>query len=337
MIRYFLSPSWQGVSVALASYLGMTWALLWLAGESQLTDPNNFLYWTIVTASTVGYGDAAPASFFGKLIVALFVIPFGLGIFAMLIGNVAGFMINQWKRGLRGLKPMHVESHILVIGWNGHKSVQLLRLLVHESKNNHQRKIVLCVTDDIENPMPEEIGFVRVSSFIDNDEMQRAAIDKASGIIISTPTDDTTMTTALYCHSVNPNAHTIVYLSEDSLGDLLRQHCPGVECMPSIAIEMQAKAIMDPGSSALHQELLNGDHGMTQYATVLPDHSEPVTVDALFEGFKSRHNATLIGVAENPRQAIAINPELDRLVRGGETIYYIAKQRINFDWEAFRV
>jgi voltage-gated potassium channel len=337
ILRHFVELSWQGVLMALASYLVASYGMLWLAGEAELTGTRDFIYWIVVTASTVGYGDLSPSTTAGKYITSFFVIPIGLGMFALIIGHIAAFTAAQWKMGIRGLRTMNIDNHILVIGWNGNRTHQLLKLLIEESRYNQQRPIVLCTTEEMENPLPEDIGFVRVTSFTDDEEMKRAAVERASGIIINTQSDDMTMTTALYCSSVNQTAHTIVYFSDDTLSGLLRQHCPAIECMPSVAIEMQVKAVMDPGSSALHQELLNAAHGMTQYSVVYPDGQESISIRELFYGLKSQYDATLIGVTDSVRNPIKVNPALEKKVIPGNTLFYIADDRIkDFDWESMR-
>lgn len=333
VVRHFLDLSWQGLIMVLAGYILISWGLLWLAGERELVDRQEFFYWLVVTASTVGYGDLSPASQAGRWIVSLFVIPVGLGTFALVVGRVAAFSAAQWKKGIRGLKMINAEDHILVIGWNGRRSLQLLKLLVTEAEQHHQRRVVLCTMEDIENPLSEEIGFVRVGSFTDEQEMARTSISKASCIIINTSSDDLTMTTALFCNGVNKDAHIIVYFADDSLSKLLKLHCPRVECTPSVAIEMQAKAAMDPGSSALHQELLNAAQGMTQYSVQYPLDKPETTVDYLFSKLKHEYNATLIGVTHNGDQGIALNPPLTQALQPGSTLYYIADKRIqNFNW-----
>lgn len=336
ILRHFVELSWQGVFIALASYLVASYGMLQLAGEAGLTE-RNFIYWIVVTASTVGYGDLSPSTTAGKHITSLFVIPVGLGMFALIIGHIAAFAGAQWKKGIRGLRTMNIDNHILVIGWNGNRTLQMLELLIEESRHNQQRPIVLCTTEEMENPLPEDIGFVRVTSFTNDKEMKRAAVERAYGIIINTQSDDMTMTTALYCYSVNQTAHTIVYFSDDTLSSLLRQHCPDIECMPSVAIEMQVKAVMDPGSSALHQELLNATHGMTQYSIVYPDGQMSISIRDLFYGLKSQYNATLIGVTDSVRNPIELNPAFDKNVQPGNTLYYIADDRIkHFYWEGMR-
>lgn len=335
--RHFLDLSGWGLLAVLAGYFVITWILLYFANEHALLNRQDFLYWLIVSASTVGYGDLSPSTPAGKLIVAVFVIPFGLGLFALVVGRVAVFSASQWKKGIRGEKMLTLKNHVLVIGWNEKRTLHLLRLLIEEAAQNQQRNIALCTTQEIENPLPDEIQFVRVNSFTDDEQMRRAAVTEASCIIINSAVDDVTMTTALYCSGVNKDAHIIVYFSDDSLSQLLKTHCPKIECMPSIAVEMQVKAAMDPGSSVLHQELLNASQGMTQYSISVPLQEAAQTVEEIFLGLKSKYDATLIGIRPHGQDQLLLNPPLDISVEPGATLYYIADNRIkHIDWGQLR-
>jgi voltage-gated potassium channel len=336
LLRHFMELRWHSVLLAIALYFSLSWVLLWLSGEQTLITNSSFVYWIVVTASTVGYGDLSPTTIPGKYTVAFFVIPFGLGLFGLAIGRVAAFTSFQWRKGIRGLKNLDYEGHILVIGWNEGRTLQLLKLLLREtSYHSNKQQIALCVRADIDNPLPDMVGFVKVASFSSDEDMLRAGVDKAGCIIIDNPEDDITMTTTLYCTTKNPSAHTIAYFQDDKLVTLLKQHCPNVECMPSVAVEMMAKSAVDPGSSALHHQLLNADEGMTQYSVKYTG-KRTLPIRSFFTLFKESYEATLIGVSTD--SDMTLNPSLETIVTPGSTIYYIADERINrIDWEAFSV
>jgi voltage-gated potassium channel len=334
MLKHFMNLRWHSLLLAIVFYLAATWILLAASGEADLVNRQDFLYWVVVTASTVGYGDLSPSTVAGKYVTALFVIPLGLGLFGLAVGRLAAFVSFQWRKGVQGLKPIHYKNHILVIGWNENRTLQLIKLLLRDIEYaEEQTKVALCVRADIENPMPEDIGFVKVTSFSSDDDMARAAIADAGCIIIDNPDDDITMTTALYCASKNSSAHIIAYFQEEKLGELLKSHCPNIECMPSVGVEMIAKSAVDPGSSALHQELLDVDKGMTQYSVVYQGQADAQVRD-LFLFLKETYQATLIGVTCREGESLQLNPDLADVVPVGARLYYIADERINrINWE----
>lgn len=321
----------RNLALLVVAYIVVSWALLSLSGEHALTsEPSTFIYFLMVTASTVGYGDHSPQTSLGKWIVVLLVIPGGLTLFAALIGRLAGGAVDYWRAGVLGKRRVGVENHILLLGWNGQRTIHLIRMLQHEEEG--KRPIVLCSRSDIENPLPGEIGFVKVTSYTDTQEMEKTAIDKAGCIVVDNLEDDITLSAALYSANVNPSAHLLAYFKDEALSRLLNQHCPNAECIPAVGAEMLAKAAVDPGSSALHQELLASTRGMTQYSTVYPQSMSPIKVELAFDYMKRHFHSTLIAL--DVGKGIELNPDLEREIVAGAKIFYIADERIeNFEWE----
>lgn len=335
MLAYFSESRWYTIVIVTGFYGLSSWGLLWLAGEEALTDNTEFIYWLAVTASTVGYGDLSPQSTAGKLIVALYVIPLGLSIFAMVIGRIAAWVSDHWQKGLLGMKSLHVDKHILVIGWNEQKTMLLLDLLLKEREALAEKPaIVLCVKADIQNPMPGKVEFVHVESFNKDSDMDRACISTASVILIDNPQDDVTLTTALYCSQRNPDAHQVAYFTDDSLVPLLQQHCPNVECTPSVSVEMLAKSAFDPGSSMLHHDLLSVDAGQAQFSVAMPGDASGLNVEQAFINLKKHYNAILIGYAPAGKyREMIVNPDFSLTLTGGDILFYIAERRISdLDW-----
>ena len=338
LVRVFSETSWYTIVFALFFYSASSWYFLHLAGETALTNHTDFIYWLVVTGSTVGYGDLSPSSSAGKLLVALYIIPLGLSIFALIVGRIATWVSYQWHKDNRGLKDHMAENHIIVMGWNEERTMQLLTLLIKENaQNDVKADIILCVKKDISNPLPGQIDFVKVSSFNRDEDMNRSCVSDAKTILIDNPDDDITMTSALYCSKRNPNAHIVAYFNDESLVGLLKDHCPNVECTPSVAVEMLVKSAFDPGSSLLHHDLLSVDAGQEQYSTIVPDDTPAMAVEHLFFGLKSHRNAIFVGFAKRGNESnIHVNPDFSEQVCAGDRIFYIANKRINhFDWTLF--
>ncbi len=324
-VRHLGELTGRNLIFLLLGYVSVCWILLSLAGESALTESISvFFYYLVVTASTVGYGDYSPASEMGKWVTSLFIIPTGLGLFAIVIGQVAKILVESWRKRIMGKWSLNMKNHILVLGWNEKRTLDMLGMLLHEEKN--RRTIVLCTSADIKNPMPGVIEFISVASYVDSKEMVRAGVAEASCIIIDTPEDDVTLSAALFSSDQNPDAHILAYFHKEELSNLLKAHCPNVECIPSVSVEMLAKAAIDPGSSTLHQELLSTTTGMTQYSVVYPKGKEAVPFETLFHLLKHQYDAILIAVERG--NGIEINPELSTDIGEGTTLFYISDERI---------
>ncbi|WP_444885396.1 potassium channel family protein [Microbulbifer sp. PSTR4-B] len=322
----FVKANILTILVGVLGYVMGSYLLLSVAGEHEIVDPANFIYWLIVTASTVGYGDFSPVTPAGKVVVATWVIPFGLSLFALVLTKV-GFVISEFvHRGKRGLRMTNHVNHTVIIGWNGTRTLRLIELLLSKT-NGTATDIVLCVEADIENPMPGKIDFVRVESFSHIESMQRAALVDAARIIIDNPLDDVTLTTALFCDKLSPNSHKTAYFQDENVGELLRSHCPNIECIPSVAVELLAKSSLDPGSARLHRQLLDSTYGMTQYSIEYQG-ERPLLFSALFDHFKKNLSATLIAVRRQGIVKINVNPALTDEVNRGDMLYYISAKRL---------
>lgn len=67
--------------------------------ESGFTSIPQSVYWAIVTMTTVGYGDVAPATVLGKILASAVMIT-GYGIIAVPTGIVTSELANLWKEAV---------------------------------------------------------------------------------------------------------------------------------------------------------------------------------------------------------------------------------------------
>jgi len=88
------------VATALLIVLG---GLLIRQVEPGITSAEDGIWWSLVTASTVGYGDIAPKTSLGRLIAAGLMLT-GIGTLGMITGSIATYFI-----GLRGARNPHVR------------------------------------------------------------------------------------------------------------------------------------------------------------------------------------------------------------------------------------
>ncbi|VUD58613.1 hypothetical protein TDB9533_02467 [Thalassocella blandensis] len=326
LVAFILGANTLSLLGCLFAYVAISYLLLAFSGEKALIAHDVFLYWLVVTASTVGYGDFSPTTDAGRLVTALFIIPAGLSLFAIGVGRVGLYLSDMIQKGKRGLRMTRASNHCVIIGWNGQRTMRLINLLLTK-ENGHQEKIVLCHNTAMDNPLPSKIEFVKVDGYTDDEEMKRAAIDQAARIIVDTQQDDITLATALFCHNQNPSSHIAVYFKDDDHAGLIRAYCPKVEVVPSVSIEMIARASVDPGSANLHQNLLDPAVDASQFSFVLKTDSEH-SFSELITHFRDAYQAIPIAIRKLGTEEVDINPTDDVKLLQGDVIYYIADKRI---------
>ena len=75
------------------------------------------IWWSIVTLTTVGYGDISPSTPGGR-ILAVLIMFFGIGLLGMLSAILATLLIRKRMREDKGMCASTVDNHIIICEWN---------------------------------------------------------------------------------------------------------------------------------------------------------------------------------------------------------------------------
>ena len=330
--RHIHHVSWLSVVSLLFAHMALTWGCLFLAKETELLPISQFIYYYIVTTSTVGYGDFSPTTELGKLFVAIVQIPMGLALFGVILGKVGQTITGLIKASMTGDKDYSGQTeHILIFGYHPSRTSKMINYILADNKRD-ERRILLAVNDQITHPFPDNphVDFVRLSSFTNRDELKRVAIDSADKVIIDGRDDDQTFTTALkISRLVNERCHISAYFIDESKSEMLREHCKNVESTSSKSVEILVRSMQDPGSSRIQEELLSTLYGDTQFSLEVGEVKAGLKFEALFFHFKKQCDATILGIAHNRvGDGLDLNPPLDMVVKPGYILHYMAVERV---------
>lgn len=76
--------------------------------EENIDSYADGLWWSIVTVTTVGYGDIAPSTLSGRL-VAIFLMVIGIGLIGMLTGSITTYFVKKPKDGHHTIRYIQSE------------------------------------------------------------------------------------------------------------------------------------------------------------------------------------------------------------------------------------
>lgn len=326
----FLKLSWLALLLVLLGHFAFSWSLMWLAGEEGLLSPAQWLYFYVTTSTTVGYGDLSPGSELGRVLAALFILPGGVVFLAAVLGKLSSFFITVWRKGMQGRGDFSgLENHIVIFGWHRNQTPKMVELIFGDTRREN-RKVLLCTSQEMENPFPEQVLFIRGESLNDPALIQRTGIENAARVIVFRDTDDQTLATCLTIAATRTKAHIVAWFENDQMVNLLHSHCPQIECHSNISMELLVRSAQDPGSSRLQQQLLSTLIGPTQYSVRIPEDFAGTTFGRLLEFFKVNHEAIALGIADSATgNDLKLNPASAESVNAGQVIYYMSAQRIH--------
>ncbi len=330
--------SWDTVFVLAACHLAISWGVIALTGGEEIAEGGVFWYFYATTATTVGYGDYSPTTWGGRLFTVLWIMPGGIALFTTIIAKAVQQVSDRWRKSVLGQSSYeNLADHIVILGWHGFRTQRMVDQLRGDI-GEKDREIVLCTAQVIENPMPDQVRFIRGAELNTPDVLTRAGVATAGNIIALGHDDSETLAAALGAAAANHDAHIVAYFDHESFADLLKAHCPHAECNVSLSIELMVRSAQDPGSSRVQRQLLSTLEGPTQFSLVVPTDAGAVRYGALFARLKENHDATLIGVAESALgDDLILNAPSSHRVDPGTIVYFMAAQRIapsEIDWPA---
>lgn len=207
-IRGWYSLAWRGV--ALAGLLVLLVLFHWLERDG-LKDSHDgvvsfidVIYFTMISATTTGYGDIVPVTDGTRLFDALVVTPIRILFLLILAGSAYQFVARRsWERFIMKRIQRSLCDHIVVIGY-GTKNSRAVQELVDTGTQPHNIVVVDMVEARLE--VAEALGCTVMKADATDDETLKAThIDRARLVIISAGRDDTSILVCLSVRHLAPN------------------------------------------------------------------------------------------------------------------------------------
>jgi voltage-gated potassium channel len=301
--------------------------ITWLEPDVDIL---NALWWSIVTMTTVGYGDIAPVTIGGR-IMAIVLMFFGIGLLGTLSATLASVLVEKKIKEDRGMKSYNFENHIILCEWN-YRARAILQEL-RADPQTEEAPIVLIA--DIDGKPVDDANLFFIQGDVNDETLKRANLAKAKTVVIvgdfrmdATARDGKVVLTTLTIESLNPNVYTIVELvNEANVPHCERANADEIIVSNEVSSGLMARAALNHGITKVVSELLSSHHGNELYKLPIP---APMVgrqfMDAFIE-MKQTHQCIVVAVEKEDGENVISNPPADYRLEAGDCLIVISPDK----------
>ncbi|MDP6155226.1 MAG: potassium channel family protein [Candidatus Thermoplasmatota archaeon] len=219
------------------------------------------LYFTIVTVTTLGYGDIVPVTERARMVDAFIITPVRMLVWVLFIGTAYQFVIQRfWEEYRMNRLLKKLKGHVIIAGY-GSTGAATVNELVHKGYDD-DRLIAIDKKEDNVKEAAEAGATGILGDSASEDVLTRAGIHGAAVIIITTPHDDTNVLIALTAKDLNPGIKIISRVRQHENIKQLKRAGADVIISPSLTSgNLMAVAVSNSNSVELIGELLTTSRG----------------------------------------------------------------------------
>jgi voltage-gated potassium channel len=162
------------------------------------------LYMTVITLSTVGFGETRALSSSGRVFTIVLIV-LGVSTVAYALSSIGEYILNvrvgprvRERRMMRAISKL--ENHFIICGFGR------VGRSAYESLKEAKGEIVIIEKDNEQAEMPLALGLTVVIGDATIDEtLKQAGIEKARGLMVCSGNDSDNLFIVLSARSLNPN------------------------------------------------------------------------------------------------------------------------------------
>ena len=278
------------------------------------------LYMTVITLSTIGYGEVNPVSQPGR-IFTLFLIVMGVGFFLYVIGNVVQFLVEGRIRLILGRHKLdkqigQLNNHYIVCGY-GRMGRAFCRYLI-------QKRLKFVVVEKNEDRIPvmntDHVLYVAGEATIE-ENLQKAGIKRASNLIGTLGTDADNVFLVLLAKGLNPNLYVVARASQNASKKPLDTAGADVDVSPfDIGARRMAHAILRPNVIRfLEFAFADEDTDIHIEEIAVAESSKFVGVSLQDSGIRQDYNLMILSIVTVDGEML-FNPSAGTIIKSGEKV-----------------
>ncbi|MDH5610233.1 MAG: ion channel, partial [Cyclobacteriaceae bacterium] len=301
-----------------------------ISDQSAITNYSNAIWYSIVTLTSVGYGDIYPSTTYGRAIGYVFVIS-SLAFYGLLIGSFSSFIANLKESKKLGYNGTNFENHAVIIGWNEFGNMVTSQLL------GVGKKIAIVLNnktdiDFINEKYNSKHIFTLYSDFKNFELLKKVNIEQSSIVFVNLDSDTEKLVYILNIRKLYPDLDFVVTLDNGDLKNtFISAGVTNTISKHEISSKLLASYMFEPDVATYSESIMSfartdTDYDIKQFLVTSSNPYLGQLYQDVFFDLKQKYNTVLIGITKRDKfgnRKLIKNPLGDLKISSGDYLLVI--------------
>jgi len=284
------------------------------------------LYMTVITLTTVGYGEIHEVSRFGQIYTIVLIIS-GVGFSLYVIGAIVQFVVEGRVQNILGRRRLdkrikQLSNHYIICGYG-----RIGQVLCEKLIDQHKKLVIIEKNENISNSPKKGTSLYIIGNAADEHILMKAGIDRAAGLVAALGTDTDNVFLVLTARQLNPDLYIMARASHNECkAKLIAAGANQVESPYDLGATRMAQRITRPTVTGFLDMAVTHRREDIQMEEIPVDETSPLVNITLKEsGIRQNFNLIIIAIQKSDETMI-FNPSFDTVIQGGDTVIAVGKQ-----------
>lgn len=283
------------------------------------------LYMTVITITTVGFGEVRQVTVLGR-VFTIFIIFFGIGIIAYILGMVAQTMVELQVRSIIGRRKLgqkmkSMKNHYIICGYG-----RIGKIIARELAAKKMPLVVIDSDPEEKQTMENEQTPYIIDDATNEEVLMEAGVDRAKGLVSVVASDADNLFITITARGLNPKIFILARADEEHTEKKLLRAGANKVVMPYlIGGHKMAQTLIKPAvTDFIDFAVGNREMGLEMGELVVSDKSRLNGATLVDSGIRQEMDVIIVAIRTKEGE-MRFNPSSQTRIEAGDTLISLGK------------
>jgi voltage-gated potassium channel len=283
------------------------------------------LYMTVITITTVGFGEVREVTVLGR-IFTIFIIFFGIGIIAYILGMVAQAMVELQVRSIigrrkLGLKMRSMKNHYIICGYG-----RIGKIITRELEATEMPMVVIDNDPEEKQTLESEQTPYIIDDATSEEVLLEAGVERAKGLVSVVASDADNLFITITARGLNPEIFILARADEEHTEKKLLRAGANKVVMPYlIGGHKMAQTLIKPAvTDFIDFAVDNREMGLEMGELVVSEKSRLNGAALIDSGIRQEMDVIIVAIRTKEGE-MRFNPSSQTRIEAGDTLISLGK------------